>query len=111
MESIKMIRMESPISEADLAHYHSELVMVTAMMLANSTESDWAMLTQRARARWLDRSLNLLVGVLSIFAYNAFMVRIGNLSALWREWTDELLVQLATPRTREGSMPRVAQSR
>ena len=53
----------------------------------------------------------LLVGVLSIFAYNAFMVRIGNLSALWREWTDELLVQLATPRAREGSMPRVAQSR
>src|SRR5262249_49348693 len=53
----------------------------------------------------------LLVGVLSIFAYNAFMVRIGNLSALWREWTDELLVQLATPRAREGSVTRVAQSR
>jgi biopolymer transport protein ExbB len=53
----------------------------------------------------------LLVGVLSIFAYNAFMVRIGNLSALWREWTDELLVQLALPRPREGSIPRVAQSR
>ena len=35
------------------------------------------------------------MGVLSIFAYNAFMVRIANLSALWREWTDELLVQLA----------------
>jgi biopolymer transport protein ExbB len=53
----------------------------------------------------------LLVGVLSIFAYNAFMVRIGNLSALWREWTDELLVLLVTPRLREGSIPRVAQSR
>jgi biopolymer transport protein ExbB len=53
----------------------------------------------------------LLVGVLSIFAYNAFMVRIGNLSALWREWTDELLVQLATRRPREGSVSRVAQSR
>lgn len=53
----------------------------------------------------------LLVGVLSIFAYNAFIVRITNLSALWREWTDELLVQLAAPRPREGSMPRVAQSR
>jgi biopolymer transport protein ExbB len=53
----------------------------------------------------------LLVGVLSIFAYNAFMVRIGNLSALWREWTDELLVQLATRRPREGSVTRVAQSR
>jgi biopolymer transport protein ExbB len=53
----------------------------------------------------------LLVGVLSIFAYNAFMVRITNLSALWREWTDELLSQLAQPRVREGSLPRVAQSR
>jgi len=53
----------------------------------------------------------LLVGVLSIFAYNAFMVRIGNLSALWREWTDELLVQLSVPRAREGSISRVAQSR
>ena len=53
----------------------------------------------------------LLVGVLSIFAYNAFMVRIANLSALWREWTDELLVHLAAPRPREGSVSRVAQSR
>ena len=53
----------------------------------------------------------LLVGVLSIFAYNAFMVRIGNLSAVWREWTDELLLQLAAPRPREGSISRVAKSR
>ena len=53
----------------------------------------------------------LLVGVLSIFAYNAFMVRIGNLSALWREWTDELLMQLGQPQPREGGMARVAQSR
>ena len=53
----------------------------------------------------------LLVGVLSIFAYNAFMVRIGNLAAIWREWTDELLLLLAQPRTREGSIARVVQSR
>ena len=53
----------------------------------------------------------LLVGVLSIFAYNALMVRIANLSALWREWTDELLIRLATARPREGSISRVAQSR
>jgi biopolymer transport protein ExbB len=53
----------------------------------------------------------LLVGVLSIFAYNAFMVRINNLSAVWREWSDELLIQLAQPRGREGSLSRVAQSR
>jgi biopolymer transport protein ExbB len=53
----------------------------------------------------------LLVGVLSIFAYNAFMVRIANLSALWREWTDELLMQLTQTQPREGSIARVAQSR
>jgi biopolymer transport protein ExbB len=53
----------------------------------------------------------LLVGVLSIFAYNAFMVRINNLSAVWREWTDELLVELLRPPIREGSLSRVAQSR
>ena len=53
----------------------------------------------------------LLVGVLSIFAYNAFMVRIGNLSGQWREWTDELLVELARHRPREGTLTRVAQSR
>jgi biopolymer transport protein ExbB len=53
----------------------------------------------------------LLVGVLSIFAYNAFMVRIANLTALWREWTDELLIRLVSPRPREGNLSRVAQSR
>ena len=53
----------------------------------------------------------LLVGVLSNFAYNAFMVRIANLSGLWREWTDELLVQIAHPHPREGTISRVAQSR
>ena len=53
----------------------------------------------------------LLVGVLSIFAFNAFTVRIGNLVAQWREWTDEVLGRLTPPRLREGSLPRVAQSR
>jgi biopolymer transport protein ExbB len=53
----------------------------------------------------------LLVGVLSIFAYNAFNVRIGNLCAVWREWTDDILVRLAQPRPREGGIPRVVQSR
>ena len=53
----------------------------------------------------------LLVGVLSIFSYNAFMVRIGNLTAIWREWTDELLLRLTQPRQREGNIARVAQSR
>jgi biopolymer transport protein ExbB len=36
----------------------------------------------------------LIVGVLSIFVYNAFMIRIGNVAALWREWTDEVVVAL-----------------
>ncbi len=38
----------------------------------------------------------LLVGVLAIFAYNAFMVRIGNQGADLREWTDDLLLRLRT---------------
>ncbi len=56
-------------------------------------------------------ALGLLVGVLSIFAYNAFMVRIANLSAQWREWTDELLIRLAAAPAHEGSTPRGLQSR
>jgi biopolymer transport protein ExbB len=38
----------------------------------------------------------LLVGVLAIFAYNAFMVRIGNDTADLRERTDDLLLRLRT---------------
>jgi biopolymer transport protein ExbB/TolQ len=53
----------------------------------------------------------LLVGVLSIFSFNAFNVRIANLAALWREWTEDLLIRMASPRPREGTLPRVAQSR
>ncbi len=45
----------------------------------------------------------LLVGVLAIFAYNAFMVRIGNESADLRERTDDLLLRL---RTSERTAPR-----
>jgi biopolymer transport protein ExbB len=51
----------------------------------------------------------LIVGVLSIFAYNAFMVRIGNTAAVWREWTDELLTALID--VQRGEEPvRVARS-
>lgn len=53
----------------------------------------------------------LLVGVLSIFAYNAFTVRIANLAAELREAAEELLVRLGEPRHREGVLPRVVQSR
>jgi biopolymer transport protein ExbB len=53
----------------------------------------------------------LLVGVLSIFAYNAFMVRINNHAAVLREWADEFLLQLAAPAVQEGGSTRVAQSR
>lgn len=45
----------------------------------------------------------LLVGVLAIFAYNALMIRIGNLSAQWRDWTDELLARIElSARQRQG---------
>jgi biopolymer transport protein ExbB len=53
----------------------------------------------------------LLVGVLAIFAYNAINVRIATLSALWRDWTEEVLLQLRAPRPRPESVPRVVQSR
>jgi len=51
----------------------------------------------------------LLVGVLSIFAYNAFMVRINGLSAELRELTEDLLLALAQSRTSDGVHPRVVQ--
>src|SRR5262249_42369516 len=51
----------------------------------------------------------LLVGVLSIFAYNAFMVQLNSLSAELREQTEDLLTWLGAPR--EGALPRVVQSR
>ena len=53
----------------------------------------------------------LLVGVLAIFAYNAFMVRIGNHSATQRERVDEFLLLLGETPVREGSVSRVGQSR
>lgn len=43
----------------------------------------------------------LFVGVVSIFAYNAFMVRIANLSAQWRDWTDELLARVESTQRRD----------
>ena len=49
----------------------------------------------------------LFVGVLSIFSYNALNVRVANLAAQWREWSDDLIAAL-TARPREGSLPRVA---
>lgn len=52
----------------------------------------------------------LLVGVIAIFAYNALMVRINNLTAELREHAEELLLQLE-PVVAEGAVPRVVQSR
>lgn len=60
-----MTKLAIPISRQDLNHYHPDLVIVTAMELATATDSEWAALSQRARARWLNRSLDVLVGVLS----------------------------------------------
>lgn len=52
----------------------------------------------------------IFVGVLSIFAYNALSVRIANLGAQWREWSDDLIGAMGS-RPPEGSVARVAQSR
>jgi biopolymer transport protein ExbB/TolQ len=53
----------------------------------------------------------LLVGILSIFAYNALQVRIASLIAEWREGTEDLLIRLhGSPRVPEA-LPRVVQSR
>lgn len=48
----------------------------------------------------------LLVGVLAIFAYNAFMVRIGNETADLRERTDDLLLRLRTSERAATAAPR-----
>lgn len=53
----------------------------------------------------------LLVGVLSIFAYNAFNVRINGLAASLRDATEEVLNHLADAPAHEGTVPRVVQSR
>ena len=53
----------------------------------------------------------LLVGVLSIFAYNAFNVRINTVNAAMRDSADEILQQLGEVPAHEGSVPRVVQSR
>jgi hypothetical protein len=53
----------------------------------------------------------LLVGVLSIFAYNAFNVRINAVGAELRDTTDEILQQLVEQPPHEGSVARVVQSR
>jgi biopolymer transport protein ExbB len=53
----------------------------------------------------------LLVGVLCIFAYNSFQVRLNTLAAEWREQLDDFLVRLSLmPRIAEA-VPRVVQSR
>jgi biopolymer transport protein ExbB len=53
----------------------------------------------------------LLVGVLAIFAYNALLVRINNVTARWRDWVEEILGVLESRPPRPESVPRVVQSR
>jgi biopolymer transport protein ExbB len=53
----------------------------------------------------------LLVGVLAIFAYNAFTVRINTMCAELRDRTDDLLARVSQLPAREGTLPRVVQSR
>lgn len=52
----------------------------------------------------------LLIGVLSIFFYNAFSVRIANLAAEWKEYAAEVAPRLLVTRAREGGA-RVVQAR
>lgn len=52
----------------------------------------------------------LAIGVVSIFFYNAFQVRIANLAAEWRECTAEIAARLSPLQVREGGS-RVAQAR
>lgn len=53
----------------------------------------------------------ILVGVLSIFAYNAYLVRINAIAAEFRERTEDVLALIAEPPAPEGAHARVAQSR
>jgi len=53
----------------------------------------------------------LLVAVLAIFAYNAFMVRIRQSLRGAARVGDEFLLQVGLSPAREGSVSRVAQSR
>jgi len=54
----------------------------------------------------------LVVGVLSIFAYNALVARTGSLSAMWRDWIEDVLIRLADEtRPRTGGVTHVRQSR
>jgi biopolymer transport protein ExbB len=53
----------------------------------------------------------LLIGVVSIFFYNAFNVRIATLASEWKDWAEELAVAAATYRGREGGPARVVQVR
>lgn len=52
----------------------------------------------------------LLVGVLSLFAYNAFTVRINALAAEFREQTEEILERMAESPVAHGSVPRAVKS-
>ena len=54
-----------PISKADLEHYESHLVLVTAQALAKVDKLAWEKLAQKTRSQWLDRSLDLLAVVLA----------------------------------------------
>lgn len=53
----------------------------------------------------------LAVGVLSIFAYNALLVRINDVVATWRGWTDEVIALLNDARPRGARIADVTQRR
>lgn len=53
----------------------------------------------------------LLIGVVSIFFYNAFNIRVAALASQWREWAEEVALNWENQKLREGSPARVVQAR
>ncbi|MCX8072561.1 MAG: MotA/TolQ/ExbB proton channel family protein [Candidatus Binatia bacterium] len=53
----------------------------------------------------------LLIGVVSIFFYNAFNVRVASVANEWKEWAEEFAAELVRNRSQEGGLARVVQAR
>lgn len=86
-------------------------IMLAFENMAASGSGGFAVVSAGISEALIATAGGLLVGVLSIFAYNAFNVRINALNAEMRETTDYILQQLAELPAHEGSVPRVVQSR
>ena len=79
--------------------------------MAASGSGGFAVVSAGISEALIATAAGLLVGVLAIFSYNAFNVRINSLAASMRDTADEVLTQLGEAPAHEGSVPRVVQSR